>query len=163
MKISIIAAVSENNVIGNKGQIPWHLPADLAHFKKITLNHHILMGQKTFESIGRVLPGRTTIVLTNDKAFKTHGVVIAHSPKEAIEIAKKAGEKELMISGGGQIYKLFLPLADKIYLTKIHADFEGDTFFPELNKIKWKEVNKESFDPNEKNGCSYDFVTLIKK
>jgi dihydrofolate reductase len=134
--ISLIVATGKNGVIGNKGEIPWHLPADFVYFKKTTIGYPIIMGDKTHDSIGRVLPGRKNIVLTLDKNYRPYaGALMAYSPAEALE---KAGEGEVFIVGGGQIYRLFFPLADKIYLTLVSGKFEGDTFFPKIEKSEWK-------------------------
>jgi dihydrofolate reductase len=162
MKVSIIVAVAENNIIGKRNSLPWYLPADLKHFKEITLGHHILMGQNTYASIGKPLPGRTTIILSNKTDYKQVGCVVVNTPDEAIKTAEKSGEKELMICGGGQVYKAFLPFADKIYLTKVHHKFDGDIYFPEINMKKWKVVSRESHEPDQKNTFAYDFLILEK-
>lgn len=143
MKISIIVAVAQNNVIGSKGKLLWHLDGDLPRFKNITMGHHILMGQTTFESIGKVLPGRTSLILSFDKDFKAPDAFVFANPENAIKFAKDNGEQELMIIGGGMIYKHFLPLANKIYLTKVLKDYEGDVTFPEINMSEWKEISSE--------------------
>ena len=158
MTISIIAALSSNNVIGTENSLPWEIPADLKHFQKITLGKPVIMGQKTFESIKNPLPGRKNIVLTFDKDFKPEGCVVAYSIDEAIQKAEK--EKEIMIIGGASIYEQFLPLADKMYLTLIHRDFKGDSFFPEFDRSEWLEIEREK---NESDGYEYDFVIFQKK
>src|SRR3989338_76457 len=127
--ISIIAAIARNGVIGNKGQLPWHLSEDLKHFKATTMGHPILMGRKTFESIGKALPGRENIVLTTDRNFKVAGVTILHNWKEVL--ARR--DEELFVIGGSKIYTLALPHANKLYLTQIDQDFEGDTYFPTID------------------------------
>ena len=127
MKIAIIAAMGENRAIGFQGKIPWHLPADFKHFKKITMGYPIIEGQKTFESIGKPLPGRTNIVLTQDPAFKAEGCLVAHSFDEALALAGNVDK--VFIGGGGQIYKLAMPKTDILYLTKVQGTFEGDAFF----------------------------------
>lgn len=162
MKISIIVAVDENNLIGKRNSLPWYLPADLKHFKETTMGHHILFGQTTHESIGRPLLGRTNVILSNDPNYKSEGCVVVHTPKEAINFAKGKGEKELFICGGAMVYKTFLPLTDRIYLTKIHNKFDGDIYFPKINK-EWKVISKESYDPDKKNPYSYDFLVLERK
>jgi dihydrofolate reductase len=139
MKISIIAAVSQNNVIGDGKGLLWHIPGDLPRFKQITMGHHILMGRKTFESIGKVLPGRTSLILCFDKGYKVPGAYVFDDPEHAVKFAKDHREKELMIIGGGMIYKYFLPLADKIYLTKVLKDYEGSVTFPEIKMEEWNE------------------------
>lgn len=162
MKISIIVAVDENILIGKRNSLPWYIPADLKHFKETTMGHHILFGQTTHESIGRPLPGRTNVVLSNDKNFKSEGCVIVHTPDDAVNFAKKAGESELFICGGAMIYKTFLPLADRIYMTKIHHEFDGDIYFPEIDLKKWKVISKELHDADVKNPYPYEFLLLEK-
>lgn len=151
--ISLIVATGENNVIGLNNKMPWHLPADLAYFKRVTTGHAIVMGRKTFESIGRPLPKRTNIILTRDKNFQATDCHIIHSVEAALELSK---QDQLFIIGGAEIYKQFLPHADKIYLTHIHQNFEGDTFFPKLTD-EWKLVSTEKHDPDEKNQYEYEF------
>ncbi|MEK7550759.1 MAG: dihydrofolate reductase [Patescibacteria group bacterium] len=143
MKISIIVAVSENNVIGKRGQLPWHSSEDLKHFKSLTTGHHILMGRKTHESIGRPLPGRTNIILARDEKFKPEGCFVFQELGEAIRFAKDKKEKELFIIGGEQIYRFTLPLAERIYLTEVKKNFDGDAYFPEINEEKWNELSRE--------------------
>lgn len=148
MKISIIVAVSENNVIGCNGKIPWHIPEDLGHFKELTLSHHILMGRKTFESIGRPLPGRINLVVSSNLKYKPEGVSVFSTTHEAIEHAKYFGERELMVIGGESIYKEVLPMADTIYLTKIGKRYEGNVRFPEINKEDWSVISSELHSNN---------------
>lgn len=149
MKISIIAAIAKNNVIGAKNKLLWHLQGDLPRFKKITTGHCILMGQNTYESIGRVLPDRTNIILSYDKNYKVPGGFVFENPEDALKFSENKGEKELMIIGGGMIYKYFLPLADKIYLTRILKDFDGDVTFPEINASEWEETASEKHLEND--------------
>lgn len=158
--ISIIAAIGGNNIIGLKNALPWNLPADMEHFKQLTKGKPIIMGQKTFESIGKPLIDRTNIILTLDKNFTPSGCHIAHSIKEALEIVKNS--KEVMICGGESIYRQFLPLADRIYLTLIEGDFEGDAFFPEFDRSSWKEVERIENKPDRENLYKYTFLTLEK-
>jgi dihydrofolate reductase len=160
MIISLICATSQNGVIGLNNQLPWHLPADLAHFKKLTMGHHILMGRKTYESIGRPLPGRTNIVITRQQNFQADGCLIVHSLEEAIELCQ--GDDEVFVIGGAEIYQQTLPVADKIYLTIIHQDFEGDTLLFEIDKTIWREITRKDFEPDEKNKFDYSFLTLEK-
>lgn len=162
MKISIIAAVAQNGVIGNKGKIPWHITEDFRHFKELTMGHAIIMGQKTYLSIGKPLPGRTNIILTMDKDFKADGCICVYSPKEAVQKAKEIKEKEAFIIGGGQVYRTFLPLADKLYLTRIEKEFKGDTFFPEITEKEWRVSKREKGHSAEEN-LDYEFLTLVKK
>ncbi|GAB3204444.1 dihydrofolate reductase [Pontibacter aydingkolensis] len=160
--VNIIVATAENNVIGKDNQLIWHLPADLKHFKQLTMGHPILMGRKTYESIGKPLPGRTSIIITRQKDFEAEGCIVAHSVQEAIEKAKELDE-QVCIIGGAEIYKQALPLTDCIELTKIHHSFDGDTFFPEINEKDWEVVAEEKHEPDEKNKYSYTFLTLKRK
>ena len=133
--------MAADRVIGANGALPWHLPADLRQFKAVTMGHHILMGRTTFESIGRALPGRTSIVLTRDPAATFAGAHVAHSLDEAIGLA--AGDPDLFVIGGEQVFRAALPMADRILLTEIHLDVAGDTVFPELGAGEWTEVSSE--------------------
>lgn len=160
MKISIVVAVAENGVIGAKNRLPWHLPADLARFKKITTGHHIIMGRKTHESIGKVLPGRVNIIITRNPNYKSKGAIIVNSLEKALSKAEKSGEEEAFIIGGVQIFEEALPLADRIYMTKIKAKFPGDTYFPEFQKSEWKVVLRKTFGPDGKNAYPYEFLIL---
>src|SRR5690349_21170892 len=130
MTISIIVALSENNVVGINNQLPWHLSADLKRVKALTMGHHLIMGRKTFESIGRPLPGRTNVIITRDRNYQAEGCVVVGSLMEALDKAKE--DNEAFIFGGGEIFKEGLPKVNKIYMTRIHQHFEGDTHFPEL-------------------------------
>lgn len=160
MKISIIAAVSKNNVIGKNGKIPWHIKEDLKRLKEITLGHHVLMGRKTFESIGKPLPNRINLVLTSEKNYKAKGVVVFDNPQKAVRFAKENKEKELMIIGGSKIYEYFLPKTDKIYLTKVLKTFDGDTFFPKINYKDWKITFREKHLEEE---TPFEFINLERK
>lgn len=161
--ISMISALAENRVIGNKNALPWHLPADFKHFKEKTLGKTIILGLNTFKSIGeKPLPNRRHIILHTEANYKVpEGCFLATSIDQALDIAKDDGE--VMICGGASVYKQFLPLADRLYLTYIHQNFEGDTFFPEVRMQDWKEVSREDHQPDEKNKYSYSFVVLEKK
>jgi len=163
MIISIIVAIAENRVIGNKNALPWKLPADMEHFRKMTAEKPIIMGQKTFESIGKALPGRTNIVLTLDKSFKAAGCVVAYSIEEALEIVREKRDEEVMVAGGVSVYKQFLPIADRMYLTLIEGDFEGDAFFPEFDWANWQEIERIENEPNKENPYKYTFLTLERK
>jgi len=160
MKISLLVAMSENNVIGKDNQLIWHLPEDLKLFKRLTMGHHMIMGRKTFESIGKLLPGRTTIIITRDKSYTHPGSLIAYSLDEALDLAKN--DDEVFIIGGGQIFKESLDIADKIYLTQIYHHFEGDVYFPEIDFSKWKRIKREDHEPDEKNPYFYSFCELEK-
>lgn len=146
MKISMIVAMGKNREIGINNEIPWHLPEDLKFFKKTTLGHHIVMGRKTFESIGKPLPGRKTIILTKNPNYSVDGCISASSIDEAIEVAKKAGEEELMICGGANIYQQALNKTNRIYLTTVDYNGEADSFFPELNQNEWQEICKKDHE-----------------
>ncbi|MEO1434782.1 MAG: dihydrofolate reductase, partial [Bacteroidota bacterium] len=130
MKISIIVAQTENRVIGKDNDIPWYLPADLKYFKKVTTGHHIIMGRKCYESIGRPLPNRANVILTRRMDFHAEGCIVTHSLEEALDIARRNEETEAFIIGGGEIYNLAMPLVDQIYLTQVHTELEGDIYFP---------------------------------
>ena len=163
MRISIIAAVADNNVIGKKNALPWYLPADLKHFKRITMGHHIIMGQKTHESIGKALPGRTNIILSFDENYRSEGCIVVTSIEEALRVASARGEKEVFIIGGASIYRQFIEIADRLYITGIHHNFEGDVYFPEIDPKKWKVKSFEEHKKDEKNPIAYDFTIHSKK
>ena len=154
--INLIAAVSDNGVIGKNNQLPWHLPADLQYFKKITLGHPIIMGRKNYESIGRALSGRKNIILTRNKDFSAENIFVANSLKEAFEIAKP---DDCFVIGGAEIYREALPFCDKLYITKVHATIEGDTFMPEFPE-HFKEISCIKNYKDEKNGWDYDFLVF---
>ena len=158
MKIAIIAAMGENRAIGFQGKIPWHLPADFKHFKELTMGHPIIEGSKTFESIGKALPGRTNIVIARDMEYKAEGCLVAHSFDEALGLAERSeGANEVFVCGGGQIYALALPRAEVLYVTKVRGIFEGDVFFPELDERTWHLVGEEKHSADEKNAFEYSF------
>lgn len=159
--ISIIVACSENNVIGKDNGLIWRLSNDLKRFKALTTGHAIVMGRKTFESIGRPLPNRRNIILSKNLEAMD-GCEIMRSSGEVLELAKSTDE-ELFIIGGGQVYEQFLPFADKLYLTLVHTEAEGDTFFPALNRDEWTEVARESFKADEKNEFDYEFVDYLRR
>ena len=163
MTLSIISAVAENRIIGNKNTLPWHMPADFKYFKEATLGKVIVMGLNTFKSIGeKPLPDRKNIILNNDVNYAPpKGCFVARSIDELLEMTKN--EPEVMICGGASVYKQFLPLAQKLYLTYIHQNFEGDTYFPEFSLSEWKEVKRIDNKADEKNKYDYSFVVLEKK
>lgn len=163
--ISIIVAVAENGAIGKDNQLLWRLSDDLKQFKALTSGHAVIMGRKTFESIGKPLPNRTNIVITRQgKVFDDASVLVAESIGKAIEIAKEIkGDEEIFIIGGGNIYVQSLHITDKIYLTEVKATIEGDTFFPELNADEWEEFSRRPFQKNEKNDHDFDVVELVRK
>lgn len=147
-----------NGVIGRDNELPWHLPADLQHFKKTTMGKPILMGRKTYESIGRPLPGRTNIVITRDSRYQAAGCVVVNSIDAAMEAAGE--QDEIMVIGGAEFYRQVLPHANTIYLTRIHATFDGDTAFPELKDADWREVERSDQAADEKNPHDYSFIRL---
>lgn len=163
MQISAIVAIAHQNVIGKDNQIPWYLPADLSYFKKTTLDHHIIMGRNSFHSIGRPLPKRVNIVVTRDPFFSADGVVVAHSVEEALGIAYDGGEEEVFIIGGGEIYRETADLWDKIYLTEVDIETEGDVHFPAIQAEEWDEVWRESHQPDDKNKWPFTFRILVRK
>ena len=158
MQISIIVAMAENNIIGLDNKMPWHLPGDLQHFKKITLYKPIIMGRKTFESIGKALPKRRNIIISQNKNYHVHNCEIYASLDLALKSV--AHEPEVMIIGGESIYKEALKIANTIYLTLIAAKLKGDTFFPQIDYKIWREVARESHSADDKNNFDYSFVTL---
>jgi len=160
MKVSLICAASQNGVIGRDNRLPWHLPADLAHFKRLTIGHHILMGRKTYESIGKPLPHRTSIVITRQTDFQADGCWVVHSLEEALGLS--TNDDEVFIIGGAEIYRQALPVANKIYLTRIWHNFEGDTFLFEIDPLVWQEICREDFTLDEKNRYAYSFITYQK-
>ena len=161
MTISLIFAASENNVIGNNNQLIWHLPADLKFFKKTTTGHHIVMGRKTYESVGKPLPHRTNVIITRNTNYKASGCIVVQSLEEALKIA--AADNEIFIAGGGEIFKHAFDLATKIYFTKIHHFFEGDTYAPDIDPKVWKEIKREDFEPDEKNKYAYSFMEFVRR
>ena len=157
-EIIIIVAFSKNGrIIGNNGRIPWTLPEDLRHFKELTTGNAIIMGRKTFESIGRVLPERMNIIVTRNKDFCVEDAYIAKNPEKAIEIAKKAGYKKIFICGGQQIYQQMMNYADYIYATEVCGEYEGDAFFPEINENEFVEVKREKCE-NHESKMKWEFV-----
>ena len=157
MIISAIVATGENNAIGKNNQLLWHMPNDLKHFKEVTSGRTIIMGRKTFDSVGKPLPKRRNIVVTRQD-ITIPGCEVVKSVEDAMALCK--GEDEVFIGGGAEIYKLAMPLTDRIYLTIIHKSFDADTFFPEIDKKEWKETSREDFKPDEKNPLPYSFITL---
>jgi dihydrofolate reductase len=161
--ISLILAASENNMIGDSSSpnhaLPWDLPNDLAHFRAITKGKPIIMGRKTHEFIGRVLPGRANIVVTRDSSRIMEGAVAASSIEEAIHLAKADMPAEVFVAGGGEIYRQALPLADKVYMTRVHAQVEGDTTFPDLDPRDWQLMTSERHEPDEAHQYAYTFLT----
>lgn len=160
--ITVIAAIAKNNALGKNNDLIWHLPADLKRFKQVTTGHFILMGRNTFESIGRPLPNRTTIIITRNKDYFKDGCLIANSLEEALEMAKE--EKQIFIIGGAQIYKETIEkdLANQLDITLVHKEFDADVYFPIIDKNIWKETAREDFKADEKNDYNYSFITYKK-
>ncbi len=161
MQLSIIAGIGINNELGNNNGLLWQLPNDLKHFKDTTTGHPIIMGRRTFDSIGRPLPNRTNIVITRDAGFNADGIVVAHSFEEAIAPYKQT-DQEIFIIGGGQLYAETLPYADKLYITKVNGSFDADVFFPAINPDEWKVVSTEAHGADERHAYAYTFVVLEK-
>ena len=158
MRLSIVVAMDENRLIGNNNQLPWYLPADLAYFKKLTMGKSILMGRKTYDSIGRPLPNRRNIVITRNEEISIPGCEVISSIESALEITK--GDEEVMIIGGASLCKQLLPKINRLYITKSDGEFEGDGFFPEYDDISWHQVSCESHPKDESNAYSYHFIVL---
>ncbi|EKD72330.1 MAG: Dihydrofolate reductase [uncultured bacterium] len=161
MRISAIVAMSENRVIGKDNQLLWHLPADLQHFKQVTMGKPILMGRKTYQSIGRPLPGRCNIVMTHDSAFVAEGCVIVDSMDAALAVVKESDE--IFIIGGAIVYRQLLSFVQRIYMTVVHHEFAGDAFFPELNLAEWQETARERHAADEKHQYAFSFITWERK
>lgn len=163
MLISAIVAVASNQVIGADNQIPWYLPADLKYFKKVTLGHHIIMGRKNFESIGRALPGRTNVVITRNPFYIATNCVVVHSLEEALQFAADNNETEAFVIGGGDIYRQSMPLLDRLYLTRVACNPEGDVFFPEIAPEEWTLLSEDAQQPDERNPFPYTFQVFQRK
>lgn len=161
MRISAIVAMSTNRVIGKDNQIPWYLPADLRFFKRTTLGHHVIMGRKNYESIGKPLPGRTNVVITRDPFYLSTGCLIVHSVEEALALAHDQGDDEAFVIGGGEIYRLAMDYVDRIYLTHVDVVIDdGDVFFPEIMPNDWRIVSEEFHPADEKNTYAFTIQVL---
>ncbi|WP_368175646.1 type 3 dihydrofolate reductase [Aeromonas sp. R5-4] len=163
MKISMIAAMAHDRVIGKDNQMPWHLPADLAHFKRVTLGKPVLMGRKTFESIGRPLPGRRNLVISRNPDYQAEGIEVVGSVEAALALLAGSSVEELMVIGGGHLYAEMLPSADCLYLTRIDLAVEGDTRFPAFDDGQWQRIECESRPADEKNPHPYSFETWQRR
>ena len=152
-RLSLIVAMAKNRVIGADNTIPWHLPNELKLFKSLTMGNPIVMGRKTYESIGRLLPGRTTVIVTRQKDYAIEGAIVAHSISEAIAACK--GADEIFVIGGADLFRETLPLADRLYLTTVDAEPEGDTFMPDFDAGEWHETSAQAFDKDEKHAYAY--------
>lgn len=159
--ITMIAAAGAHNELGKDNDLVWHLPHDFKRFKQLTTGHHIIMGRKTFESFPKPLPNRTHVVITRNSAYKKEGAVVVHSMEEALSLA--AGDPQPFIIGGGEIYKLGLPLSNKIELTRVHGTFDADTFFPELSKEQWHLISEVRHEKDDRHNYAFTFETWIKK
>lgn len=163
MIVSLLVAMDERRGIGKQGRLPWRLSKDMKRFRELTMGHHIVVGRKTFESIGKPLAGRQMIIVTRDRDYKVAGCFTVHSITDAIEMARAHGETELFICGGAEVYRETLDLAERIYLTEVHADSDADIFFPEFNRDDWLETASEPHTADEKNEYPFTFVVLVKQ
>ncbi len=161
MTLSIIAAMASNRTIGINNTLPWRIPEDLKRFKALTMGHHMIMGRKTYDSIGKPLPGRTTVIVTRDRALKVEGCIVAYSPQEAIDAC--AGDPEIFVVGGAELYAQMFPLADTLYLTEIQQRVEGDAYFPEFRREEWIEASRERHSQREPQPLDFHFVTLRRR
>jgi dihydrofolate reductase len=157
--LSIIVAIANHRVIGLNNTLPWHLPEDLKRFKALTMGHHIIMGRKTYESLGRLLPGRTTVIVTRNPHYQVEGAHIAHSLEAALDMA--SGDAEPFLIGGAELYQAGLPIASKLYLTEVHADFVGDAYLPEIELAEWVETARSSHV--SQNGLAFSYVEYRRK
>jgi dihydrofolate reductase len=158
VKVSLIVAMAKNRVIGAGTKIPWHLPNELQLFKRLTMGHPIVMGRRTYESIGRLLPGRTTVIVTHQDDYHVPGAIVAHSIPEALAACER--DDEVFVIGGAALFRETLPLAHRIYLTVVDAEPEGDTFMPEFDATQWREIELRSFEADEKHAHAYRFAVL---
>lgn len=164
MNVSIIVAKGKNNVIGKDNDLPWHLPGDLRHFKNTTTGHHLIMGRKTFESLGRPLPNRTSIVLTRNKEYTIpDGHYVVHDLSSALEICHSKQLGQVYVLGGADIFEMALPYTDELIVTEVDASPKGDTYFPEIEESEWRMVSRQDFSKDEKNKYAYSFVTYTRK
>lgn len=159
--LTMIAAAAENNALGKDNDLVWHLPDDFKRFKRLTSGHHIIMGRKTFESFPKLLPDRTHVIITRKKDYKPKGTIVVNSMEEAIRVSKL--DEQAFIIGGGEIYKMGMEHAEKIELTRVHGEFDADTFFPEINKKKWEIVKDQFHDKDEKHDYTFTYLTYERK
>jgi dihydrofolate reductase len=163
MLVSLIVAVSENGVIGGDNQLQWRLPDDLKRFKRLTMGHSMIMGRKTFESIGKPLPGRTSIILTRNTTYRVEGAQVVHSPEEALELARSLGAGEVFVIGGGDIYRQFMDRANRMYLTRVLTVVQGDTFFEIPSPDDWFERWREEHPADQSHAFPFIFIDLDHK
>ena len=163
MTISLVVAAATNNGIGKDGKMPWHLPNDMKHFKNVTWGMPIIMGRKTFESLGKALPGRKNIVVTHNPDWKADGAVAVQKIEDALFVAQATDANEIMIIGGGEIYKLLFAKAKRIYMTRVEAEPEADTFFPSIEEKEWELVSQKNHEADEKNDYNYSFQIWERK
>ena len=161
MTVTMVVAIGENNAIGKNNELLWYLPKDLRHFKTITSGHTVIMGRKTYESVGKPLPKRRNIIITRNTELTVDGVEVVHTIEDALELCKS--DEEVFIIGGAEIYKMAMKHTDKIFLTVVHESFEADAFFPEIDRNLWVETAAEKHLPDEKNNLSFTFSTLERK
>ncbi|PPC97886.1 MAG: diacylglycerol kinase [Methylotenera sp.] len=158
-QLSIIVAVAHDGVIGVNNTLPWHLPEDLKRFRALTMGHHIIMGRKTYDSLGRLLPGRTTVIVTRNENYKVEGALVAHSLEAAIALCEN--DEEVFLIGGAELYQAGLKLAHKLYITEIELDVAGDAFFPKLVSTEWQETEREAHTSEK--GLKFSYVTYLRK
>lgn len=158
-QLSIIVAVAHDGVIGVNNTLPWHLPEDLKRFRALTMGHHIIMGRKTYDSLGRLLPGRTTVIVTRNENYKVEGALVAHSLEAAIALCED--DEEVFLIGGSELYQAGLKLAHKLYITEIELDVVGDAFFPKLVSTEWQETEREAHTSEK--GLKFSYVTYLRK
>lgn len=161
--LAMIVAASGNGLIGKDGDLPWRLSADLKQFKKLTMGHHMIMGRKTFESIGVLLPGRHTVIVTRQMDFQFEGATVVHSIDDALRHARGQGDQLPFVVGGAEIYRLALPLVTDLFLTRVHADIDGDTFLPKIDWSTWDAVESQRFDADDRNEFDYSFERWVRK
>ncbi|MEJ2189497.1 MAG: dihydrofolate reductase [Acidobacteriota bacterium] len=162
MRVSLIVAVSENGVIGRDGGLPWRLSKDLSRFKQLTMGHHLVIGRRTWEEVGTPLPGRIMVVVTRDRTFAADGVLVAHSLDEALDLVRD--DDEPFIGGGAEIYRMALErsMVDCLYITRVHAEVEGDTFFPEIDLEAWRLISREDHEADDRNQYPFSFLVYNK-
>ncbi|MGV3561354.1 dihydrofolate reductase [Larkinella arboricola] len=163
MLLSLIAAVAENGVIGQENELVWHLPDDFRYFKQTTSGHPVLMGRKTFESLGKPLPNRLNIVITRNPDYQPDGVVAVDSLEKALSEARQTAITEIFVIGGAEIYRQALPIVDRLYLTEVKASFEGDTRFPDFDKAEWQEISRHHHPADDRHAVAFDFVIWERK